>query len=228
MTVSPRSRRCWFGLAWFLVVGTCTGVHAQDTSGRAPVQAAPGTVATSVAPPFWVAGVVIAPAQRSALLVILDDARRDMGIITLREGESFGGYRVAAVEPTRVLLEQNGELFPVLVGRPYAGPRGVPDVSARPGSGPIFIPGPDKPTLDLEYIGPQGKREQGSATSGGTGGSSADPEAVQNFLERLFNDPQLRQTIEERRPLIRQRLERAKQDGQRPPDASAPTSKPPQ
>jgi hypothetical protein len=215
-----------------------SSVHAQDTSssrkdetdheGPAAVQTAPGTVATLEAPPFWVAGVVIAPARRSAILVVLDDARREMGVITLGEGESFGGYRVAAVEPARVLLEQNGAVFSVLVGRPHTGPKDAPDVNARMRSGPIFIPGPDKPTPDLEYNGPQVTRGQGNATSGGADGNAPDPEALQNFLQRLFNDPQMQQKIDEMRPIIRQRLERAKQDGRHPSDAPAPTLKPAQ
>jgi len=214
-----------------------SGAHAQDTSSSredstgtedpTAAQTAPVAVTTVEAPPFWLAGVVIAPAQRSAILVVLDDTRRDVGLITLREGESFGGYRVAAVEPARVLLEQNGTVFSVLVGRPRTGPKGTTDVP-RAGSGPIFIPGPDKPTPDLESTGSQVTREQGNAASGTTSGSSPGPEAVQNFLERLFNNPQLQQKIEEMRPIMRQRLERAKQDRQGPPDAPTQTLKPPQ
>ncbi len=214
-----------------------SGVHAQGTSSSreatgnenpTAVQTAPGAATTVGAPPFWLAGVVITPAQRSALLVVLDDTRREVGVITLREGESFGGYRVAAVEPSGVLLEQSGVVFSVVVGRPYTGPRGTPDVGPRAGAGPIVIPGPDQPTPDLEYTGPQVKRGQGNAVSGGAGGNSPDPEAVQNFLQRLFSDPQLQEKVEEMRPIIRQRLERARQDRQGPPDAPAPTSKPPQ
>ena len=171
---------------------------------------------------------MITAAQRSTLLVVLDDTRREVGVITLREGESFGGYRVAAVEPARVLLEQSGTVFAVGVGRPHTGPRGAPDVNARAGSGPIFIPGPDKPTPDLEYTGPQVTRGQRSATSGGDGGTSPELEAVRNFLERLFSNPRLQQKIEEMRPAIRQQLERAKQDGQSPPDALAPSVKAPE
>jgi hypothetical protein len=171
-----------------------------------------------------VARVVIAPAQRSVVLVVLDDTRRDVGLISLREGESFGGYRVAAVEPARVLLEQNGAVFAVLVGRPHTGPKDAPDVNARARSSPIFIPGPDKPTPDLEYTRP--RRGQGNATSSGADGNAPDPEALQNFLQRLFSDPQMQQKVEEMRPIIRQRLERANQDDQGPSDAPTPTSKP--
>jgi hypothetical protein len=210
-----------------------SGVHAQDTSSSrddstaAAVQAAPAAIVTVGAPPFLVAGVVIAPPQRSAMLVVLDDSRREVGVILLREGESFDGYRLAAVEPARVLLEQSGTLFSVSVGRPLPGPKGAPNIGPYPGSGPHFIPGPLKPTPDLEYKGPQVRRGAGSGESGEVGGPSPDPGAVQNFLERLFSDPQLRQKVEEMRPNIRQSLERAGQDRQALPDASAQTLKPP-
>jgi hypothetical protein len=199
-------------------------VHAQHpSSSPEPVQIAPGAAATLGAPPFWLAGVVITATQRSALLVVLDDTRREVGVITLREGESFGGYRVAAVETSRVLLDRGGVVFPVVVGRPYTGPTGTPHAGPR---APIFVPGPDKPTPDLEYTGPQVKRDQGNAVSGGAGGNSPDPEAVQNFLQRLFSNPQIQQTVEEIRPVMRQRLERGRQDGQEVPDAPAGASKP--
>ena len=150
-----------------------------------------------------------------------------MGAILLREGESFDGYRLAAVEPARVLLEQSGTLFSVPVGRSLPAPKGVPDIGPHAGSGPHFIPGPVKPTPDLEYKGPQVRRGAGSAESGEGGGPSPDPVALQNFLERLFGDPQLRKKVEEMRPNIRQSLERAGQDRQAPPEISAQTLKPP-
>jgi hypothetical protein len=201
-----------------------SGAHAQHpSSSPEPVQVAPDATATPGAPPFWLAGVVITAAKRSALLVVLDDMRREVGVITLREGESFGGYSVAAVEPSRVLLNRGGVVFPVIVGRPDTGPKGMPHAGPRV---PIFIPGPDKPTPDLEYTGPQVKRDQGNAVSGGASGPPPDPEAVQNFLQRLFSHPQIQQTVEEIRPVMRQRLERARQDGQEAPAVPAEASKP--
>lgn len=52
-------------------------------------------------PPFWVAGVVITPTQRSVVLIVLEDSRREVAVATLREGESIEGYRLTAVEPER-------------------------------------------------------------------------------------------------------------------------------
>jgi hypothetical protein len=157
------------------------------------------------------------------MLVLLDGMRREVGVVLLREGESFDGYRLTAVESARVLLEQSGTLFSVPVGRPLPGPKGAPDVGPYAGSGPHFIPGPVKPTPDLEYKGPQVRRGAGSGESGEVG----DQAALQNFLERVFSDPQLRQKVEEMRPNVRQSLERAAQDRQAPPDTSAQTLKPP-
>src|SRR5712691_13163317 len=141
-------------LAWMVVFGTASGAHAQSASsppaananGVAPaVQSSAMDAATAAPPPFWVAGVVITQAQRSAVLVVLDEAGRDVGVITLRQAESYGGYRVATIESDRVLFEREGTMFPVVVGRPYAGPRAAPDSAPRA----FFIPGPDKPTPDV-------------------------------------------------------------------------------
>lgn len=236
-TWRSRSRR-WIALAWLVAAGTPSGAYAQgtatprldSTAGEGPTAVQTGTaaVATAAVPPFWVAGVAIAPAQRSAVLVVLDDARRDVGVITLREGESYGGYRLAAVEPARVLLERHGAVVAVPVGRPHAGSKGTPDASARAGSRIIFIPEPDKPTANTDDTGPQVTPGQGHAASSTAGGSAPDPEALRNFLERVFQDPQLQQKLEEMRPRIQQRLERARGDRQGPPDAPSATSKPPQ
>jgi len=173
-------------------------------------------VAAVAPPPFWVAGVVITQAQRSAILVVLDAARRDVGVITLREAQSYGDYRLATIESDRVLFERDGTVFPVVVGRPYAGPRGTPDSAPRA----FFIPGPDKPTPDVPSTRPPLKR-------GGEPGASAaappdaapsenapDPEALGKFLERLFSHPLVEQKMQELRPAIQQSLERARQDGQ--------------
>src|SRR5688572_11610486 len=150
--MTPRSvHRRWPALLGLVLIGTSSVVHAQSpSSSPEPVQATPAA-ATPDAPRFWLAGVGITSAQRSALLVLLDDARREVGVLTRREGESFGGYRVAAVEPSRVLLDRGGVVVPIVVGRPNTGP-GMPLAGPRV---PIFIPGPDKPTPDLEYTGPQ-------------------------------------------------------------------------
>jgi hypothetical protein len=56
---------------------------------------------------------------------------------------------------------------------------------------------------------------------------SPDSGTLQNFLERLFSDPQLRKKVEQMRPNIRQSLERAGQDRQAPPDTPAQTLKQP-
>jgi hypothetical protein len=178
-------------------------------------------------PPFWVAGVVITQAQQSAVLVVLDEARRDVGVITLRQAESYGGYRLATIEPDRVLFERDGTVFPVIVGRPYAGPRGAPDTVPRG----IFIPGPDKPIPDVPYTRPEGRRggEIGASAavpSDAPSGDAPDPEALQKFLERVFSHPLVERKMQEMRPVIQQSLERARQDGQGAPAAPASNAPP--
>ena len=172
-------------------------------------------------PPFWVAGVVITQAQRSAIIVVLDEARRDVGVTTLRQAESYGGYRVAAIESDRVLFEREGTVFPVVVGRPYAGPRGGPDSTPRA----FFIPGSDKPTPDVPYPEREFKRrgEDGASQAAPSvaepPGSAPDPEALGKFLERVFSHPQVQQKMQEMRPVIQQGLDRARGDGQGSPPA---------
>jgi hypothetical protein len=188
-------------------------------SGPASGQPAPAERSTTgpavpdaVPPPFWVAGVAISAERRSAVLVPLDEARREVGVITLQEGESYNGHRVLTVEPDRVVLERDGRVFALAVGRPYSGPRGAGD-GVRPRTGPIFVPGPDKPKPDVEYTGPQVTRGQGAGPSGGSGDPAPSAEALQSFVERLFGHPQMQQQIEEIRPIIRQKMDRARQDG---------------
>ena len=160
---------------------------------------------------------MITAVQRSAVLVVLDDARRDVGVIALREAESYGGYRLATVAPDRVLLERDGAVFPVVVGRPYAGRKGTPDAAPRA----FFIPGPDKPTPDVPYTRSPLK---GGADSGASAAvppdaapseNAPDPEALRTFLERLFSHPLVQQKMQELRPIIQQSLERARHDGER-------------
>jgi hypothetical protein len=226
---SPRPR--WVALVSLAVLGVSSGAHAQGassrpdsngTAGAATVEASPAAGATVSGPPFWVAGVVITSARRSAMVVVLDDKGRDVGILTLREGETYGSYRVATVEAERVLFERNGAVVPVIVGRPYAGPKGVADAPSRPRL--FFIPGPDKPTPDLEYSGPQGRYGPQGGVSAAPSENSPDVEVIQNLLERIFSDPGMQQQIPQMRPTMQQ-LERVRQD--RLPEAPATGSNTP-
>jgi hypothetical protein len=209
-------------LAWLAVLGTAWGAHAQSpaappaTKSAATVEGAP--TAAAVVPPFWVAGVVITESRRSAVLVVLDETRRDVGVVTLREAETYGGYRLATIEADRVLFERDGTVFPVVVGRPYAGPRGTSDAAPRA----FFVPGPDKPTPAVPSARRpfKGGAESGAAAAGPPDPASAnapDPEALGKFLERLFSHPLMQQKMQELRPAIQQSLERARGAGQTPP-----------
>lgn len=211
-------RRRGVVLAWLIAAGMSSWAHAEDVNKSPGVaQAPPATVATATEPPFWVAGVVIATERRSALLVLLDDKRREKGIVKLREGESIEGYRLASVEPEGVVLEQNGTVVRVPVGRPYTGPRGAGDAAPRAAPRVFFVPGPDKPKPDFEYTGPQVNR--GPVTPSPSGGDDSNPQAVGNFLEKLFNNPLVQQKLEEKRSLMEKGLEPVRDDGQSPTPA---------
>jgi type II secretory pathway component PulC len=194
MSLSSRGQR-WLILAGLVTAWTCSTVHAEDVA-----QARSATVAKPETPPFWVVGVVITSAQRSAVLVMLDDARRELGVTTIREGESLGGYRLTAVESDRVLIEQGGVQRSVPVGRPHQGSKDAPDASARKRP-PIFIPAPNTAT-----------------------GVPMEP-AAQDALQRLLESPQFQQRIEEMRPVLMQRLDRVKQDNHAQPDPPAPAAR---
>lgn len=219
------------------MAATSATAHAQESTGpgakglQSPPTASstPQAVPTSKEPPFLAAGVVVTTAQRSAALILLDDNRREIGILTLREGESFAGYRLTAVEPSRVLLEQDGTIYAIPVGRPFAGPRGAPETGGKAARKPYFVPGSEKPTPDIPYVGRDARRGPSPAPpSGPAPENPPDREAVQNLLEHLFNDPQMQQRLEQRRPKVQQEVERAREDRQAPTEPPrAPATPPP-
>jgi type II secretory pathway component PulC len=179
---SPRVRRS-VAVAWLVVLGTAATVHAQSALPQPPSStpaSAPGV--QSPAPPFWVAGVVLTAARRSASVVVLDDARRDVGLVTVREGENYGGYRLASVQSDRVLFERDGTVIAVPVGRPSES-RAAPS-PARPSF--FFIPGPDTPTLDVPRD--QARREAAPSDAAAPP-NRLDPEALKMLLERLSDAP---------------------------------------
>jgi len=229
--VSSRTHaRRWLILLWFVVVGLPSGADAQDPSvPRAPstgpgnpatVQTGPATSATTETPPFWVAGVTITSAQRSAFLVLRDDRRRDVGVLTLREGESFGDYRVATIESDRVFFERNGTVVPVVVGRPSDEPKAASGTGRRP----IIILGPDTPTPDVPYARPPMRRGREVGVAPAQPDSPPpDPEALKSVLESVVEHPQFQQRLQGRRPLIQRSLELAPPGSQPAPDAPAAT-----
>lgn len=86
-------------------------------SVRGNENTADGTYKPLAAPPFRVAGTVIAAAARSAQLVPLDAARRPAGEpVQAQEGESVLGYRIARIDNHRVYFEKDGVLFRLDVG----------------------------------------------------------------------------------------------------------------
>jgi hypothetical protein len=116
-------------------------------------------------------------------VVVLDDARRDVGLVTVREGEDYGGYRLASVESDRVFLERDGTVIAVPVGRPSADSRGAPN-PPRPTF--FFIPGPDMPTPDVPRD--QARRE-GALSDPAAPPKGLDPEALRMLFDRLSDAP---------------------------------------
>ena len=212
----------WVVLTCLVGVATSPWANAQSLNeGATPARTA--TVATAEEPPFWVAGVAITSERRSASLVLLDDTRRrEVGVVTLREGESYGDYRLALVEPSGVQLERNGTVFSVPVGRPHAGPRGRATTAPRP----IFIPGPDTPPHDPGFVPAEASRRVRQFNPGAGSGTDPNPQTVPIDLEQLFSNPMTQQTLDEMRPVIRQKLERQRQGVRNPTDVPPPASKP--
>jgi hypothetical protein len=213
-------------LAGLVVAWTVAPSHAQTPSVTSPPSAgttkpatsdpAPKTSATPQPAPFWVAGVVITAAQRSAFLVLLDEARRDTGVVQLHQGESYGGYRLANIEPDRVMLERDGAVFPVVVGRPYAGPKGAQSPSPRR---PIIMTNPEKRDVDIEA---QDRAIHGSdetTITPGPPGDAQDAEA-RSVLERLINHPAFQRAMERRKSGMQGQPSGARPDGQGTPQAS--------
>src|SRR5262245_48328640 len=105
MTSQSHWRRV--ALTCLVAAVTSSWAHAQSLKEN-PTPARAATVTTADEPPFWVAGVAITSERRSAVLILLDETRRrEVGVVTLLEGESQGDYRLAAVEPSGVKLERN-------------------------------------------------------------------------------------------------------------------------
>jgi len=202
-------------LCWLVILAMGGGAHAQQAAspsnqdGASPtIEGAKTNVAVADKPPFWVAGVVITPAQRSAFLVVRDDTRRDTGVVTLREGQSYEGYRVRAIDADRVHFDRNGVETSVVVGRPADAPGSVPDAVRRP----FVILGPDKPIPNIPATGRSLKRGEGSRAAPLPQGSASespapDPEVLGKIFDALSNSPQFQQRMEEQRSVIQRKLE---------------------
>jgi type II secretory pathway component PulC len=169
MLLSPLRRGGRAAAAAGFVALALTGpLSAQDAPapGAAAPRPTPGAAADA-GPPFLVTGVVITPARRSAMLVVLDESRRQAGVVTVREGESYEGYRLAAVEESGVVLERNGTQFPMVVGRPWEDP-GPPAIEPAPASAtPARSRRPPRPST-TSWIGCSATR---SSSSGSTRGA---------------------------------------------------------
>ena len=187
---------------------------AGDGQPTTPSAGSPGAnPAVRAAPPatLLVAGVILAPPTKAAVIVTLDRDGRETASVRVNEGEIVDGYRVAAVEPDRVFFEGSGQTFAVRLGRP------LPPASAPKG--------PTETTEQAPTASPGRGRPRIRRVPAGTVAPSAGPEQspppnidelrkkAQPVLDALRNHPGLRQKFEQMRPVIRQRVEDSRAAG---------------
>jgi hypothetical protein len=146
---------------------------------RGDENAAAGIEKPLAAPPFRVAGTVIAASGRLAQLVPLDAARRPAGgPVQAREGETVLGYRIAHIDNHRVYFEKDGHHFRLDVGA---------DESAAADAAPL------PPTTEVtskerpaRFVPPPANIEEVRANT-------------EAFVERLQQNPDFRRRLDEKR-----------------------------
>lgn len=189
------------GVLALLVLAMAVPVWSADPSPSV-AQKEPGRVTL---PPFQVAGTVIAPSAKMALIVQGDEA----GGQWVEEGDTIHGYRVIRISERTVTFERDGQTVVVILGRAAGRLQlAAPD---KPGETPppiLFIPAGGGPALVPDL--PAKRRGDGPPVS-----PSPSPARVENVqgekadvpLESLVQDPQFRENLEHVRTLLRQRLQ---------------------
>jgi type II secretory pathway component PulC len=177
----PR-RVVWVGAlsGLLLLVGVSAWAGEEGPIGNSPAAAVPTHV-----PPLLVAGTLISPPTRIALIVILDEQGKATGERKLHEGEDVNGYRIAKIHQDMVYFERDGRTFPIRVGNNRQTIPTTIDVVTRfertkekPAN---FVPPPD----DIEDIKKQ----------------------TETFMERLKESPEFQKGLEEMRRRLRERSE---------------------
>jgi type II secretory pathway component PulC len=166
-----------------LLVGVSAWAGEEGPSANLPSAAVP-----THTPPLLVAGTLISPPTRIALIVILDEQGKAMGERKLHEGEDVNGYRIAKIHRDMVYFERDGRTFPIRVGNNrHPGPTTINVVTPyeRKTEKPAtFIPPPD----DIEDVKKQ----------------------TETFMERLKERPEFQKGLEEMRRRLRERSEAPK------------------
>ena len=182
--MSPRRVVCAVALSGLLLlVGVSAWAGEEEHKGDSPEAA----VSTHV-PSLLVAGTLISPPTRIALIVILDEQGKATGERKLHEGEDVNGYRIAKIHQDMVYFERDGRTFRIRVGNnrlpipttisivtPYEGKKEKPA---------NFIPPPD----DIEDVKKQ----------------------TEAFVERLKESPEFQKGLEEMRRRLPERSEAPK------------------
>jgi len=163
-----------------LVVGVSAWAGEEGRKGNTPEAAVPPH-----APPLLVAGTLISPPTRIALIVILDEQGKATGERKLHEGEDVNGYRIARIHQDMVYFERDGRTFPIRVGnnrQPVPTTINVVTPYERKKDKPAnLVPPPD----DIEDIKKQ----------------------TETFVERLRESPEFQKGLEEMRRRLRERSE---------------------
>jgi hypothetical protein len=185
-----------------------TTAPAGSEEERAAVRAASG-------PTLLVAGTILAPPRKAAIVVTVDQDGRETGSVQVNEGDTVDGYRVTAVEPDRVLFEAFGQTFTVRLGGPLP-----PTAAAAPykqtETTPTAIPAPEPARVRRVPAA----RDASSRSAAAVGQDRSPPPnadelraKAQPLLDALRNHPLFKQKLEQVRPLIQQKLEESRAAG---------------
>jgi len=182
--MTPRRVVCAVALLGLLLLaGVSAWAGEEGNKGDSPAAAMP-----THAPPLLVAGTVISPPTRIALIVILDEQGKATSERKVHEGEDVNGYRIAKIHQDMVYFERDGRTFPIRVGnnrQPIPTTINVVTPYERKKDKPAnFIPPPD----DIEDVKKQ----------------------TETFMERLKESPEFQKGLEEMRRRLRERSEAPK------------------
>jgi hypothetical protein len=196
--------------------------EVRPTTEPAGTEEAKASAPAASGPTLLVAGTILAPPRKAAVVVTLDQDGRETGSVQVDEGDTVDGYRVTAVEPDRVSFEGFGQTFTVrLGGPPPAAATGAPSTPTE--ATPTAIPTRER-ARGGRAPAVTGALSRGSAAVGQD--RSPPPNAaelrekVQPLLDALREHPRFRQKLEQVRPLIRQRLEERRAAGADPREGS--------
>jgi len=152
-------------------------------------------------PPFHLAGTVVAPPAKMALIVQGDEA----GGQWIEEGETIHGYRVVSIEERQVTFERDGQTVVVILGRPGgAFQPAAPDKQDESPPPVLFIPAgrsllePDLPAKGRGGAPPSPLPAQGE--------HAREEEGEAPALDIFGHDSHFREQLEAMRTLLRERL----------------------